>query len=724
MVSQLPPAAAPMPVMDPVVDPMQVQIEMPPEVGPTEWEWTIVGGKPPKPKEDAVLDEAKHEEDAHQGRISLALEFDGWLEHRRFGYFPRDAEDILSNEVSKYFDHSLRMEDDALVGFIASMKIGITASYRNMFDRDDAAAKEDLVHFALKRFESDHTKSGNGMLRYDVPRSLSRTSMCVISMLVDPENIDTGVRSRMVDPLTTFPVYESGRGLARLYRSYQTTAATLVGDFDTSERRVERELKKIIGYRNSRTGRDYDLTEMVDVVEYWDRRWCQLYVEDKLVYEWDHGYAHVPFIIQNGGFGRPMFMSSTPVPYEVEGVGLVHRPYGPAVREDDLTRMYEPFLWNRVLPHAQSEEIGSQLKTLLRRAKNPPRVHKQTAGGGMLQGVVKVDNREGGMTRIRDNEDIANLDPALPGDMMAHLVGMLDINRQMSGMPALMMGNMPGSQASGTAIDILTQSGARAWIPMVNATEALYAQWAERQLLLTGNYGPLMNQGEGQIMVPRRNANVETGEQRPHRVTADIIRRTGTQIEVKLYQFNPTTLGQVASGLQIMDDRGWVSRRSAIEMFAFTEDIEGEISAIMHDDLDKVPEVMMADTLDELKKQAALAHSQGDMEGAKKLLNRAHFIAGQIDFNQMVRMPGAMNSLGDPMIAAQSMGIDPSLVIPQEGAAAGGAAEGEEVPGTPVSPEMQVGQDGAPGVQGNSMPQYNRPTGTEGGRPPGVKAVG
>src|SRR5690606_10040981 len=126
-----------------------------------------------------------------------------------------------------------------------------------------------------------------------------------------------------------------------------------------------------------------------------------------------------------------------------------------------------------------------------------------------------------------------------------------------------------------------------------------------------------------------------------------------------------------------------------------------------------VPEVMMADTLDELKKQAALAHSQGDLEGARKLLHRAHFIAGQIDFNQMVRMPGAMNSLGDPMLAAQSMGIDPSLVMPQQGAAAGGAAEGEEVPGTPVSPEMQVGPDGAPGVQGNSMPQYQRPTGTQ-----------
>src|SRR5690606_8790752 len=125
-------------------------------------------------------EEARHEEDAHQGRIALALEFDAWLEHRRFGYSPRDAEDILSNEVSKFFDHSLRMEDDALVGFIASMKIGITAAYRNMFDRDEAAAKEDLVHYALKRFEADHARSGNGMLRYDIPRTLSRTSMCVI----------------------------------------------------------------------------------------------------------------------------------------------------------------------------------------------------------------------------------------------------------------------------------------------------------------------------------------------------------------------------------------------------------------------------------------------------------------------------------------------------------------------------------------------------------------
>lgn len=693
----------------------RVELIFPPGVGPSDYEWNRVGGKPEPPDARYTLQEAKHEQETHQLRIEVAQEMDRWLSHKRFGYYKRDRDAIISGEVEPYYDNSLITEENAAISFIASMKVAFEPKFTAMHDADEASAKSDLLHYHYEAWEDEHYAAGNGSIRYDVPKSLSRTGMVAASMLIDPENLDTGIRTRLADPLSIFPVYESGLGLSRVYRIYSATAASVIGDFDTSERLVEQGVREVIG---SKYGRDYDPNEMVEVTEYWDRGWMQLFVNDQLIFELGHNYGDVPWIITHGNFGRPAFMSATPTHVELEAEGLIYRPQSKSVREEELVRQYQPFLWDRLFAHSQTEKVGSQFMTLLRRAKDPPRVHKQTVTGSALHGDVEIDNQDGGLTRIKNDEDIANLEALPTADVVNPLLAFLDLNRQASGVPALMMGNMPGSQASGTAIDILSQSGARVWAPLVYATQSFYKQWGERVLRYIGNFGPLLNDGRGYITTPRRNPNPRTGETTPHIITADLIRRTGTRISVTLHQFNPASIAPMAAALGMAMEYGLTDRRDAIKLMNITDDIEGTIQRMRHDDMDKVPEVMLAEMLEAIHREIRQAIQNGDMEDAQRLMHRAHFISSQIDFNQMVRMPGAMNNLGDPTLAAEAAGIPPGMV-----AGGGGGGEGEQgggggtIPGTPVPSAPPVGEAGLPSIHGNSTPQYGIPTGTQGGRP-------
>lgn len=665
-------AAPPAPIETPIVL----------NVGPTLPAWYR---KPPKPKLENVLTEAQLEKDDHGLRIEQTREMLSWLNLNRVGHFERDKDKIESGEIEVFQSTSLRDEHDAACAWIASMDLAFTASARESFDREESAAKEDFLHYVWERWSEIHAEAGNAPLSWALPDTLQKYGMLVAYVGVDPMDEDTGVSLRMVDPATVFPVHEGERGLAQVYRSYTAAASRVLGDFGDAAGKVERKLVKIAKNDDGQ----YDPRHEGEVIEYWDRHWGMVIYEGQLLRLWEHGYGVVPFVIAYGCFGQQGFTRSPDLSISVDRRDIIRSISLTSERATDLARTAQPFLWRRVRSHAMEESIGGRLMTMLRRSINPPLVAKQ----GLLsaqEGDPEIDTDEGGVTKIRDDDAIEPL-PNMPSpEIMQPLLNLIGQNRQTGMAPGLLMGQNPAAQTSGSALDILAQGGFEKWSPLVLVTERFCAAVGKRVLELVRDWGEVLGaEGErGVLMAPRRFPS-QNGETPWHEVTPELIRRTGTRISCAFSKFNPQSLGPVGNGLVIAKSMGAIDKRSIIRILGYTNDVEGTIRRIDEDQLDEVPEVLQAKTLELLAGQANRALMAGDEASANQLLLKARWVAEQM---QMGMMQKAM--MTDAM-------------------AGGPGGPGQPLPGTP--PQQGPVDAGPP--PGASLPQYGIDTGTNGGRP-------
>lgn len=672
---------------EPMVDPFM------PEVGPTPPLWYV---PPPKPKKDDVIEDAEQNKEDHHLRIRIASEMVSRLNMETVGIFPRDKEMIEAGEIETFQSTALRDEHDAACAWIAGMSVSFEAKYRETIDREEATAKEDFLHYFWEVWQESHGRSGAGPLRWALPDIVQKYGMLAAFISIDPANDEIGMRVRMVDPATIFPIHEGDRGISQVYRIYNSTAAAVIGDFGDIDGSVEKKVKKIA--RQSRGDGRYDRNFEGEVIEYWDRRWGMVIFEKEIIRVWEHGYAHVPFIVKYGCFGQQGF---TRTPDDVlHGIKL--RDIGPAItgfadRSQDIARMAQPFLWRRVKAHDVEEAIAGRYVTAFRKAMNPPLIVKQ----GMLsavEGDPEIDNREAGMTRARNDDEFEPLPVNPMNEVIGPLQQMLQQNRQTGMAPGLLMGQNPAAQTSGTALDVLSQGGLEKWSPLVMVIEEFLAEIGRRALELVRDWGAILGaDGErGTLMVPRRNPNPRTGEAPAHEVTSDLIRATGTRIVCRFRKFNPNSLPQIGMGLSQLASLGIMDKRTMIGIAGFTDDADGILARVDEEMLEEVPEIKQAMTLDILYAQAEKALRRGDERSAYTTLLKARFVASQMEMAQQERM----QQMNDAAIGSQMMQGDLAM---QQQALAG------------MPPEQ-----GPPGgVQGLSMPQMGVPTGTEGGRPPG-----
>lgn len=668
-----------------------------PMVGPTPPLWYV---KPPRPKKDDVIEDAEQNREDHYVRVRIAAEMVSRLNMETVGIFPRDKEMVEAGEVETFQSTALRDEHDAACAWISGMAVSFESKYRETIDREEATAKEDFLHYFWEVWQESHGRSGTGPLRWALPDIVQKYGMLAAYIAVDPTNDELGLRIKMVDPATVYPIHEGDRGISQVYRIYTATAASVIGDFGDANGSVERKVKKIA--RQVRGDGRYDRNFEGEVIEYWDRHWGMVIYEKEVIRIWEHGYTQVPFIIKFGCFGQQGF---TRTPDDVL-YGQAPRDFGPAIgginrRADDLARMAQPFLWRRVKAHDIEEAVAGRFVTAFRKALNPPLVVKQ----GMLsavEGDPEIDSREAGMTRARSDDEFEPLPTNPMNDVVAPLQAMLQQNRQTGMAPGLLMGQNPAAQTSGTALDVLSQGGLEKWSPLVLVVEEFLQEIGRRALELIRDWGAILGAdgSRGMLIVPRRNPNPRTGESPAHEVTSELVRSTGTRLVCRLRKFNPNSLPQIGMGLGQLASLGIIDRRTMIDIAGFTDDTDGILARIDEEMLDQIPEIKQATSLDILYAQAEKALRKGDERSAYTTLLKARYIASQMEMMQQERMQQQMDA------AMNSKMMQNDLAMQEQMMMMGGGGGG------PLSPE------GAGGVQGLSMPQMGIDTGVEGGRPP------
>lgn len=631
--------------------------------------------KPPKPKLADVIEEAEREKDDHEGRVLVAGEMLRRLNLETSGIFERDREGVESGEIEKFWATDLRDEHDAACSHISRMDWMVEAQYRHAIDKEEANAKEDFCHYLIEVEARQHARAGNANIRWALPDILQKYGMLVGFDAIDPLDEECGIRMRLIDPATVFPVHEGDRGLRCVYRVYYATASQVVGDFD-GDGSVERKLRK---FARNGDGR-YDPHFVGEVIEYWDRNWCLVAWEGEQIVLREHGYARVPFTITYGCFGQQGFTTMPDLVATDEYLFGDHArgsARGRGNRRDDLVRIAQPFLWRRTKSHDIEEAVGARLLTALRRSMLPPMVVKQGIASAE-EGDPQIDPNEGGITRLRDDDDIQVL-PNLPApEVMTPLFNVLQQNKQTGMASGVLMGQNPAAQTSGFALDILSTAGFEKWSPLVLTIEQFITERMEWRLALVRDWGAIlgMDGSRGTLVIPRRNPNPRTGDSPAHEVTPELLKRTGVRVKVRMHKFNPQSLAPIGNGLAIMNSMGAIDKRTIIEVSGITTDPDGMLRRIEDEALEQVPEVLQARTIKRYIKDAEQAMARGDVDTAEELMAEVQFVAEQMAEAQRDKQ-------------MTNMALD---------------AQAAEIPQP----------------QGMSMPAMGTPVGQEGGRPPGV----
>lgn len=667
----MPPVPSPMaPVEDPA---LFAEEEV--QVGPVWEDWYR---KPPRPKVEDIIAEAEREKADHAGRVAIAMEMRRRLQLSVQGIFAQDVEAHAAMQMEKAPISALRDEHDLACSYGASMDIGIDAINRNtLIDKEEMNAKEDLSAYLMECDQRQHSRSGNANLKWALFDTLQAYGMIVGFDGIDPSDHECGLAMRLIDPATVYPVHEGKRGLARLYRSYHATATNVIGDFDNASGRVARAVREI-----AKDSRSFNPHYMGEVIEYWDRNWVCVLFEGKQILLREHGYARVPFTITYGCFGQQNF-TSTGDQYVVDGDTLVYTAGAVSgrSRQEDLMRTAEPFLWRRRKTHDTEEAIMGLLVTALRRAVNPPIVHYRSILS-IGQGAVEIDRTEGGYTAAGEDDKFEPF-PTVPSpEIVAPVIAYLQQNRTTGAPPGVLSGQMPSSQTSGSAIDILGSMGFQRWGPLVMCVQQFIEERMEWRLCLLRDWGEVLGASEnlGTLTIPRRKPNPRTGNASAHTVTPKLLRDTGVRIKVELRRFDPSSLSQIANGLMILSNMGIIDKRRSIKIAGFDADPDAVMQDIDMDELHAVPEVKQEKTLRMLKVMSDQAKARGDWESAVDIEQAMYFIASVME----QRM-----SIGQPALGPDGQRLKP-------------------IGGAGGNPNMQV--------QGLSMPQMGIPTGTMGGR--------
>jgi hypothetical protein len=679
--------------------------------GPTPPPWYR---KPAKPKVSDVLEDAERERERHELRVQLAMETISRLNLEGAGHFERDKEKVKTGEIEIWVDTSIRDEHDSAVAHIAMMDWSAESPYRSVIDQEEADAKEDLIHYVWECWMRQHARAGNAHLKIALPDILMKYGMLVAMASVDPGDEEVGIRMRLLDPATCFPVHEGHRGLGAMYRIYTASAAQVIGDFGDPDGRVERKVKKIVGQSEGNDG-TFDRGWEGEVIEYWDRNWVLIAFEGEQILVREHGYAMCPFVVTYGGFGQQAFTNTRDVYVSGEGETWNRPGFGVSgfqPKQDDMGRISQPFWSRRFRQHDLGEAVGGRLLTALRRSIKPPVMIKQTLMSGEMNDV-ELDWDEEGQTKIGADDDILPMPTTPTPEILAPVMEMLAQGKATSMASGIMMGQSPHSQASGSAIDILSQSGYTRWSAVVLGCQTFMTEFSELILCLYRDWGLLlgMEPNIGTLYVPRRNPNPRVGGAPVHEVTPDLLRRVGIRLEVKFYKFNPASLASLAQGLAVLKSMGIMPKLDAIKIAAFSADPQGVLRRVDEEALSDVPEVKQEQTLSRLVREAEEARNRGDMASHEERLGKAIFIAGMMQRRQMIGQPGAGGAGMPPGmpptipgIPPMDLGRDPSTGQPSP------------LPEPGTAPQYAIPEMA---VQGLSMPEMGVPVGTSGGRPQG-----
>jgi hypothetical protein len=666
---QPPPPPPPPVVMDPLQDPLvmellfeQYQQEMEEEAadkkGPFHDDWYTDSKDVlyPKPDLDHILEKARDDRARFQGLIDRFAEDLDLLSDNadKVGVF----KDFDAESEESWYSSALVAEKNLLKAKIGGIDPHFDVVHQAGTKKDHIQDTEDFLYAIFQEAMRQHSNATGGDYRLAVAEHSLVYGRMIQRNLPDWKGeTRNGVPfiQSLIDPATCFVTREGHRGIGTVTRWYVQPIADLIRDYPQHSKVIQSKLLKEVD------GKRRKLTDEVEVVEFWDRRWMCLAADNQMIVapvEHDLGEPPFTYVVVERGES-----TATTSPRNAQ-----QRNQTTNRRTEDNKHRGLSFAGYRKRVHAQKEALLGSIFTQHRTNMNRPLIISQD-DFAMEKDMPEITGQRGGRSQIwknheevlpyPDEQNPVNFGPLLQSNAE-------DMSRD--AMPPSAYGINQNSNVSGYAINELNQSGYDKLTPDLMAIQAFYQDNLAQMLRMMKNWGHLLGKkGErGSVMVPRQYPrNKEVGVTT---ITPYTVRCTGDVVKCKMTTVSLANIGGMANTAGILKQNGWITDEQAIRWLELpgARDPDETLRQRQLDDAMNHPEYKLASLIEYLLE-----------EGQE---TKAAFLAKQLDS-------------GRKQEAGQQPGATP--------------------PGPPGPP--------GPGpVGGVSLPPLGQPPGPGSGPPPGV----
>jgi hypothetical protein len=599
------------------------------------------------------------------------------------GYFKSDEGAIRAGAVETFRSTALIDEHELGVNWLSQHQLWHVAAHRDEAGRSQAQDIEDFLDCLHEDWKRAHARAGQPPLQRDVPGHLLTYGLLAARVRLNPDALDGDATARpiaatLVDPTTVYPVWEGERGLKRVFRVYRATVGELIGDWDEDgdvERRF-RSGRRDNGEPNGKNGERYRDDDLVEVIEYDDRKWSYL-AADGIVLRppTAHEYGRVPWVITVGAL-------TDTASSDLGGFDRLTNGQWVEIGRDASGKQrprYLAHVSNAKARHDQTEAFLGRLVTSFKQAMNKPKALQQGLLSRETGEVPQIGADEGTTYPIRDDETIIPIDTAPPAQVVNPLIQALSTDRATGSAPLAAHGQNPSANTSGQALDTLGEMGMALFTPHVLTIEQFYGEVADLSLYLWGGYGYMTGgkDAKGRYGVDRTTPRADKPDY--FEIDYQAVQQFKGRIRCALKHTKQSATPMLAQAVAVMRREKVMSRLDAIEFIGLFRDPQAVAAAVDLEELEALPEWMRARLL-------VMAAQKAEKTGDPLDKLAAMFVAQEIGKQNQPPPPPA----GPP-------GAPPPL---------GGPAPGP-----------------APGVMGLNNAALGAPPGINGapvGRPPGL----
>lgn len=487
--------------------------------------------KPKRPDYEEVRSTAKKLYENNREWRNLVYVTLMWVHQELTGVFDDQTTDSSLGNLETYISTRLSAERNLIISKFS----GLQPSFQKRHPKEELRGyAQRLEDFALwmRDEETFQHSMGNRPLEFDEGTLLFDYGLLTKRHTLAPERTDCPVAFRMIDPAQVHPVW-GPNGLEAVYRVYRDSAEYLARDYGDFTKSA---LKTI----EDKVGKVGDSTE-IELIEYWDS-WnrCVLAGETVLLPWSEHKYGDVPWTVQYGAYGDPMF-TRTP------GVGSTtwQRTANGAwssndgMRSSERRRKSTPYLYFHLKNHELTESVNALLVTALKKEVKPA-VIRYRSNEAAEKDLMPISTNAGDTNDAMLGDEKIEPVPTFNVGFGDRLQAQLEMDYRAISSPPEMAGRMEKSNVTGVAQAGANDAGMHLISPLAMSMERAMTAQIDVVARMLGNFGYLSKyKGDepSPLIIPNRKA--KQGQPAGYEFDREVIEKVGSRVHVSFTKIDP-----------------------------------------------------------------------------------------------------------------------------------------------------------------------------------------
>lgn len=494
-----------------------------------------------------------------------------------------------------FHDASLAIDVQLIVSILSAADLLINKTAKTAGDREKAQKIENLCYGMLEQAADLHHQINGTDMKADLVKTALQTGHLAARVLpiYYPDDGQIPIQIEMLDPATCF-VTRDAHGIETMTRYYLQQVREVSRGFKLTKKQ-ERDILDTAVKTDGGSYRQVSASDTVEVIEFWNRRWYALVVNNRLVVPpTEHHYYCVPYVVTRSSIGDPgnVYEQNLRSTY-----GVIENSY-----QRDLANKGQSHIQLLQKTHEQREAIMGVVATELKKIRNPPRTFEQAVT--VYGDAPAVSNAEGGISMLRMGEEVEVPRPVDPRfNLMGPILGAVNEAAQMGRMGPAAYGMAPGSQSSGTVIEGLSESD--------NDKLNLWKIMIQKHLAVCFGLGLKLMRDHGRKLGPdgKRGYPIQVERQHP-RPDEDgyfefdyrDLRDDTCKVEVQMTSLRMQNLGALGNAIQMWDMAGRMTDEEALSLRGVRDPV-AYMRQVEIEKFRKTPEFQTARLIEWMKKE-------------------------------------------------------------------------------------------------------------------------